>query len=400
MAQKLSVRDVEVGGRRVLARMDFNVPLATDGSVVDNTRIRMAVPTIKHIVEGGGRAVLMSHLGRPNGRTVSELRMRPVASELARLTDLDVSTAPDCVGDTTEGHVARMKDGGVLVLENLRFHVGETKNESDFARRLARLGDIYVNDAFGTAHRAHASTVGVTQYIEVRAMGFLMERELEYLSRATQSPKKPYVAILGGAKVSDKIGVIENLMAKVDAFLIGGAMAFTFLAALGKKTGDSLVEPERLDVARKLIDAAENAGKAFLLPGDVLVARDVEEGAESKVVDVDGIEAGWKGVDIGPRSIAAFSDELAGARTVAWNGPLGVFEIDDFSAGTRAIAGAVAKATDAGAVSIVGGGDTAAAVAKVGLTDRMTHVSTGGGASLAFLEGSPLPAVEALSEAA
>jgi phosphoglycerate kinase len=284
-------------------------------------------------------------------------------------------------------------------LENLRFHKGETENEADFSRRLARMGDVYVDDAFGTAHRAHASTVGVTRYFEKRAMGFLIENELANLSKATDNPMKPYVAILGGAKVSDKIGVIENLMPRVDAFLIGGGMAFTFLAARGKGVGASLLESDKVQKAEEIFESAEEQHKALVLPVDVVVADEVKEGAPSRVVDVDSIEAGMHGVDIGPQTVDEFVRKLAGARTIVWNGPLGVFEIPAFSVGTTAVAEAVARRTDEGATSIIGGGDSAAAIVAAGLEDRVTHISTGGGASLTFLEGKPLPAIEALSDA-
>ncbi len=399
MKKKLQVTDLELAGRNVLTRVDFNVPLTAEGAVVDDTRIKRALPTVRHIIESGGRAVLASHLGRPKGEVVPAMSMRPAADRLAQLIGREVTTAPDCVGDTAEGFVARMSDGDVLLLENLRFHRGETANESDFALRLSRLGDVYVNDAFGTAHRAHASTVGVTAHFDQRAMGFLIGTELANLSRATDDPAKPYAAILGGAKVSDKIGVIESLLPKVDALLVGGGMAFTFLRAKGLEVGDSLLEEDRVEIAAALIARAEETGKTLLLPADIVVAREVAEGAESRLVPADGIEPGWRGVDIGPATVEAFAEELSKARTIVWNGPLGVFEIEEFSKGTTGVARAVADVTDTGAVSIVGGGDSAAAVIAAGLEDRVTHISTGGGASLMFLEGKPLPAIEALSDA-
>ncbi len=400
MTQKLHVNDLAVEGRRVLTRVDFNVPLNDRGEITDDTRIRSALPTVRHIVDAGGKAVLASHLGRPKGELVDAMRLRPVAARLAELLGLGVTMAPDCVGDTAEGLVARMGNGDVLLLENLRFHRGETKNEPDFAFRLARMGDVYVDDAFGTAHRAHASTVGVTAHFEERAMGFLMENELRHLAQATESPEPPYVTILGGAKVSDKIGVIENLLPKVDTFLVGGGMAFTFLKAQGFAVGDSLLEEDRLETARAILEAARDAGKVITLPVDLVAAEDVEEGAASRVVSIeDGVPAGWKGVDIGPRTIEAFAAVVRDAKTIVWNGPLGVFEIEPFAEGTNAIAEAVAESTDAGATSIIGGGDSAAAIAKAGVADRLTHISTGGGASLMFLEGRPLPGVEALTDA-
>jgi phosphoglycerate kinase len=400
MTRKLHIRDIDVAGKRVLTRVDFNVPLNDDRSVADDTRIVAALQTIRHIIEAGGRAVLASHLGRPKGAVVPEMSLKPAAARLGELLERSVTTAPDCVGDTTEGVVARMRDGDVVLLENLRFHAGETKNEPDFARRLARLGDVYVNDAFGTAHRAHASTVGVTAHFEERAMAYLMEQELSNLSRVTESPEKPYVAILGGAKVSDKIGVIDNLLPALDGLLVGGGMAFTFLKAQGMEVGDSLVEDDRLETARRILESAKSEGKRFLLPVDVVVAKDVSADVPHRVVPVDGIEPGWRGVDVGPATIEAFVAEVEGARTIVWNGPLGVFEIEPFATGTNAVAAAVAASTDRGAVSVVGGGDSARAVVSAGVADRMTHISTGGGASLMFLEGKPLPGVEALSNAA
>jgi phosphoglycerate kinase len=399
MTRKLHIRDVDVAGRRVLTRVDFNVPLGDDQSVADDTRIVAALPTIRHIVEGGGRAVLASHLGRPKGTVVPEMSLKPAAARLAELLGRPVATAPDCVGDAAEGVVARMNDGDVTLLENLRYHRGETKNEADFARRLARLGDVYVNDAFGTAHRAHASTVGVTAHFDERAMGYLMEAELANLSRVTESPEKPYVAILGGAKVSDKIGVIDNLLPVLDGLLVGGGMAFTFLRAQGLEIGDSLVEEDRLETARRILETATSEGKRLKLPVDVVVAKGVSADVPHRTVPVDGIESGWRGVDIGPATIESFTAEVAAARTIVWNGPLGVFEVAPFAAGTNAIAEAVAASTDGGAVSVVGGGDSARAVAAAGVAERMTHISTGGGASLMFLEGKPLPGVEALSDA-
>jgi phosphoglycerate kinase len=398
--RRLHIRDIEVAGRRVLTRLDLNVPLTDDLTVADETRIRAALGTVKHIVDAGAKTVLMSHLGRPKGEVVPEMSLRPVAARLGALIGRDVTMAPDCVGDTTEGLVARMEDGDVVLLENLRFHKGETKNEPDFARRLARLGDVYVNDAFGTAHRAHASTVGVAEHFDVRAMGYLMEEELTNLNRVTEAPEKPYVALLGGAKVSDKIAVIESLLAKLDGLLIGGGMAFTFLKAQGKEVGDSLVEDGRLETARSILAAAREEGTSLLLPTDVVVATEAAPGVPTRVVDVDSIEPGWKGVDIGPATAELFAAEIARARTIVWNGPPGIFEIEPFAKGTKALAEAVAEMTDRGGVSVVGGGDSAAAVAAAGVAERMTHVSTGGGASLAFLEGAVLPAVEALSKSA
>jgi phosphoglycerate kinase len=399
MYRKLHVTDLELAGKRVLTRVDFNVPLTPDGAVGDDTRIRRALPTIRRIIESGGRAVLASHLGRPKGQIVRSLSLKPVAARLAELLGRQVMMAPDCVGDTTEGLTVRMSNGDVMLLENLRFHGGETRNESDFARRLGHVGDLFVNDAFGAAHRSHASTVGVTKFFDQRAMGLLMETELLNLSKATDEPALPYIAILGGAKVSDKIGVIDNLLPKVDGLLIGGGMAFTFLAAQGKGVGASLLEEDRIDTATALLAKAEELGKAIVLPSDVVVADSVSENATSLVVGVDHIEPGWHGVDIGPQTVDEFRRKIARAQTIVWNGPVGVFEIAAFASGTLGIAQAVAARTDQGAVSIVGGGDSASAIVSSGLEGHITHISTGGGASLMFLEGKPLPAIEALSDA-
>ena len=399
MRRKLHIRDVNVRGQRVLTRVDFNVPLTAAQEVSDDTRIRMSLPTVRHILESGGKAVLMSHLGRPKGKAVESMRLRPAAARLSELLGCAVPVTPDCVGDATESAVAALGDGEAILLENLRFHDEETKNDPGFSRSLARLGDLYVNDAFGTAHRAHASTVGVTSFFRQRAMGFLMEREIVGLSRATESPEMPYVAILGGAKVSDKIGVIENLMSKVSAVLVGGGMAFTFLKAQGLEIGDSLLEEDKVEVAARLLEAARSSGKSFLLPLDVVVADALTAEARTKVVASGSIEKGWQGADIGPRTVEAYALEIGRARTIVWNGPLGVFEIPRFAEGTNGIARAVAARTRAGATSIVGGGDTASAVSKAGVADDMTHISTGGGASLEFLEGKVLPGIEALSDA-
>ncbi len=399
MYRKLHVTDLELAGKRVLTRVDFNVPLTPDGTVGDDTRIRRALPTIRRIIESGGRAVLASHLGRPKGQIVRSLSLKPVAARLAELLGRRVLMAPDCVGDTTEGLTARMSNGDVMLLENLRFHGGETRNESDFARRLGHVGDLFVNDAFGAAHRSHASTVGVTKFFDQRAMGLLIETELLNLSKATDEPAKPYIAILGGAKVSDKIGVIDNLLPKVDGLLIGGGMAFTFLAAQGKGVGASLLEEDRIGTATALLQKAEELGKAIVLPSDVVVADSVSENATSRVVGVDHIEPRWHGVDIGPQTVDEFRRKIARAQTIVWNGPLGVFEIAAFASGTLGIAQAVAARTDEGAISIVGGGDSASAIVSSGLEEHITHISTGGGASLMFLEGKPLPAIEALSDA-
>lgn len=397
MIHKLHIRDVDVRGKRVLTRVDFNVPLK-DGAIADDTRIQSALTTIRYIVERGGRAVLMSHLGRPKGRVVDSLRMLPVAERLAELLGRNVAAAADCVGEPAMSAVSELPDGGVVLLENLRFHEGETKNDARFAADLAALGDVYVDDAFGAAHRAHASTVGAAEHFATRAMGFLMEAEITNLSRVLEEPESPYVAILGGAKVSDKIGVIENLMSRADGFLIGGGMAFTFLKARGGRIGSSLLEEDSIETASRLLARARELGKVFMLPVDVVAAPGTEAAADARVVPADAIPDGMKGLDIGPRTVEAFTGEIARARTIVWNGPMGVFENPAFSAGTDAVARAVASRTDQGALSVIGGGDSAAAVKDAGVADHITHISTGGGASLEFLEGKTLPAIEVLSD--
>jgi phosphoglycerate kinase len=388
-----TIRDVDVAGRRVLVRVDFNVPL-DDGRVADDRRIREALPTLQDLRRRGARVILMSHLGRPEGTVVESLRLDPVARRLSELLGVPVRKLDDCVGPEVERAVAEMRDGDVVLLENLRFHPGEEANDPAFARALASLADLYVNDAFGTAHRAHASTVGVTRYLPAVA-GLLMEKELAYLSRALEDPRRPFVAILGGKKVSDKIGVIRNLLARADALLIGGAMAYTFLRARGYGVGASLCEADRLDLARSLLEDAEQRRVPVLLPEDVVVADRFAPDASVRVVPAQAIPEGWMGMDIGPQTAAAFSKVVRTAGTVVWNGPLGVCELAPFAAGTRAVAEAVAAS---GAVTIVGGGDTAAALQQMGLADRFSHISTGGGASLEFLEGKVLPGVAALQD--
>ena len=389
--RKKTLRDVEVKGRRVLVRVDFNVPLE-DGAVGDDTRIKAALPTIRHLIDGGAKTILCSHLGRPKGKPDPKYSLAPVATRLGELLGKKVPFAPDCVGPTVEKLVASMKPGDVLLLENLRFHAEEEKNDAAFARALAALADLYVDDAFGSAHRAHASTAGVADHLPAVA-GFLMERELDFLGRALADPVRPFVAILGGAKVSDKIAVIENLLGKVDALLVGGGMANTFLKAQGREIGKSLVENDKVAVAEKLL---REAGSKLLLPVDAVVGDRLDAGAERRTVDVASVPPGWLILDIGPKTIAAFTDRLRGAKTVIWNGPMGVFEMELFAAGTFAIARALAGLS--GATTIIGGGDSAAAVEQAGVADRITHVSTGGGASLEFLEGKELPGVAVLQD--
>jgi phosphoglycerate kinase len=393
---KMSVTDLEgIRGKRVLVRVDFNVPVK-DGKVEDDTRITAALPTIRHLVEAGAKVILMSHLGRPKGDGKEpEFSLAPAAARLGELLGKPVAMAPDCVGEEAEGMDGGLAEGDVLLLENTRFHKEEKKNDPTFAEGLARLGDIYVNDAFGSAHRAHASTEGVTKHIKPAVAGYLLQKEIEAFDKVLGSPEKPFVAILGGAKVSDKIGVIENLLGKVDTLIIGGAMAYTFYLAQGKKPGDSKVEPDKVNLAKELIEKAGKAGTKLLLPLDDVIADRFAEDAERKVVDAGAIPDGWMGLDIGPKSVEAFSEEVKKARTVVWNGPMGVFEMPAFSKGTFAIAQAVA---DSDAVSVLGGGDSVSAVNKSGLADKMTHLSTGGGASLELLEGKILPGIAALTD--
>lgn len=397
---KMTVNDLDVKGKRVLMRVDFNVPLR-DGKVANDARIRAALPTIRQIVQNGGRLVLMSHLGRPKGERNPAMSLAPCAPVLSQLLKRPVAFVDDCLGAAVESAVAALADGDILLLQNLRYYEAETRNSLDFAAQLARLGDLYVNDAFGTAHRAHASTEGVTHYLEVCAAGLLMMKELDYLGRLLQSPEKPFVAVLGGAKISGKIDVIANLLPRVDRILIGGGMAFTFYKAQGLEIGASLLEEDRVGLARELL---ASAGDKLVLPPDCVVAQTVDFAAhtvgELRTVDADAIPAGWRGLDIGPKSLAAFGAILAPARTVVWNGPMGVFEIPQTAAGTYAVARILADVTAGGAVTVIGGGDSAAAVAKAGVEDKVSHVSTGGGASLEFLEGKVLPGVAALSDKA
>ena len=390
---KLSVRDLELKGKRVLMRVDFNVPLKK-GVITDDTRIRAALPTIKYIIERGGKLILMSHLGRPKG-VDPKLSLKPVSKRLGELLGKEVKMAPDCIGDEVERMVAEMKEGDVILLENTRFHKGETKNDPEFARKLASLGDVYVNDAFGAAHRAHASTEGVTKFIPQAAAGFLMEKEIEYLSKAVQSPEHPFVVILGGAKVSDKIGVLTNMLERSDAILIGGGMAYTFLKALGYSVGKSIVEEDKLDLARQIMEEAKGKGVQFKLPATTVVADRFAPDANSKVVKSTEIPEGWLGMDIGPEAVEEFGRVIRKGRMIVWNGPLGVYEFDKFAKGTTAIARLLAESD---AITIIGGGDCVAAVQKAGVADKMTHVSTGGGASLEFLEGKELPGIAALSD--
>jgi len=391
MAKK-SIEQLDVQGKRVLMRVDFNVPIE-EGKITDDSRIRKALPTIKYVLDKGGKLILMSHLGRPKGKVVDDLRMDPVAKRLEELLGKPVKKLDDCIGAEVEKAVGEMQQSDVILLENLRFHPEEEAGDEEFARKLASLADVYVSDAFGAAHRAHASTTVVAKFLP-SAAGFLLLKEIEYLSRVLQSPEHPFVTILGGAKVSDKIGVIENLMTLSDCFLIGGAMAYTFLKAQGKPVGDSKVEDDKLDEAKKILADAEKKGIKFLLPVDHVVAKEISDDAATEIQEE--IKDGYIGLDIGPRTIESFLNELKGAKMVVWNGPLGYFEKAPFREGTTAIARALAESN---AVSVIGGGDTAGAIEALNLEDKMSHVSTGGGASLEFLEGKELPGIAALPDA-
>ncbi|MCS7211890.1 MAG: phosphoglycerate kinase [Chloroherpetonaceae bacterium] len=395
---KKTISDISVSGKRVLVRVDFNVPLDKSGRIEDDTRIRESLPTIQKLVSDGARVILMSHLGRPKGKRNMEFSLRPAAERLSELLGRPVQMAEDCIGPEVEAKVHALKNGEVLMLENLRFYPDEEDNNPEIAKKLAALGEIYVNDAFGTAHRAHASTEGVTRFVPVAVAGFLIEKELKYLGEATENPARPFVAILGGAKISDKIDVLERLIDKVDKILVGGAMIFTFFKANSLRVGKSLVEDDKLDVAKAVMERADAKGVSLFLPLDVVVANKFEPDAESKVVQITDIPDDWIGMDIGPRTIEMYRKEILSAKTVVWNGPMGVFEMEKFATGTVEIAKALAEATAKGAITVIGGGDSAAAIAKAGLEKSVTHVSTGGGASLEFLEGKVLPGIAALND--
>jgi phosphoglycerate kinase len=388
---KKTIRDVTWSGKKALVRCDFNVPQDDEGHITDDIRIRAAIPTIQYLREQGAAVILCSHLGRPRGKIVESMRLDPVGERLSELLGVPVRKLDDCIGPEVQAAVAAMAPGGVVLLENLRFHAEEEKNDPGFAKALAGLADVYVNDAFGTAHRAHASTEGVTAYLPAVA-GFLVEKEIAFIGSAVQDPKRPFIAILGGAKISDKIGVIENLLVKADTLLIGGGMANTFLKAQGYEMADSLVEAGSLDQASELM---AKAGGKLVLPVDVVVADAFSAEANHKVVPVDGVEAGWRVLDIGPQTVSLFSEKVRMAGTVVWNGPMGVFELAPFAEGTFGVARALA---DSSAITIIGGGDSAAAVEQAGLADAMSHISTGGGASLEFLEGRELPGIAALDD--
>jgi len=390
---KRSVKDIDINNKKVLMRADFNVPLDENLKITDDSRIQAALPTIKYILEHNARLILISHLGRPKGEVVDKMRLTPVAERLKELLGRDVIKLNDCVGPEISDKVNNMKKGDIILLENLRFHKQEKDNDQTFARELASLADVYVNDAFGTCHRAHASTVGVTKFLPA-VSGFLVEKEIEYFEKVVKSPQRPFALILGGAKVSDKIGVIENLMDKVDVILIGGGMAYTFYAAKGFKTGGSKVESDKIDLAGDILKKAKEGNIKLVLPIDNVIAQKIERGVETKIVDQE-IPDGWMGLDVGPKTTERFKKHLSGVKTVVWNGPLGVFEIKEFSVSTAQIASFLANLD---ITVVIGGGDTAAAIAELGLKDKMSHVSTGGGASLEYLEGKVLPGIAALND--
>ncbi|CAI8026474.1 Phosphoglycerate kinase [Geodia barretti] len=395
---KRTIRELDVAGKRVLVRVDFNVPLDEAGRIVDDTRIRAALPTVEHLLAQGASVILMSHLGRPRGRRVPALSLAPVAERLSQLLGRAVGMAPDCVGTEVAAQAAALQPGQVLLLENVRFHPQEEQNERTFAQHLAELGDAYVNDAFGAAHRAHASTEGVPRCMGAGASGLLMEREIAYLDETLRCPQLPFTAVLGGAKISGKIELIEHLLDRVDALLIGGGMAYTFFKAMGLEIGDSLLEEDRIDTARQLLTRVEKGGLDLQLPVDCVVADRFAADAQVQVVACDAIPRGWQGMDIGPQTRQRYADQIARGGTIVWNGPLGVCEMVPFAQGTQQVALALAAATREGAVSIIGGGDTAAAVAQAGLAQAMTHISTGGGASLECMSGRVLPGVAVLDD--
>lgn len=396
--KKLSIDKVALKGKRVLVRVDFNVPFDENLKITDDIRITAALPTIKKIISEGGRCILMSHLGRPKGAPNPKYSLKPVAVRLGELLEMDVKFAPDCIGDQVTAIVNSLKDGEVVLLENLRFHAEEEKNDPEFAKSLASLGDVYINDAFGSAHRAHASTEGVTKFISTCASGYLMQKELDYLGEAVANPVRPFTAILGGSKISGKIDVIDNLLPKVDNLLIGGGMAYTFYKAMGYEIGSSLLEQEKLELAKSTLEKFKTSKANVMLPKDNVVAPEFKNESPSEIVSSDKIPADKMGLDVGPKTIEDFKKVILDSKTIIWNGPLGVFEFDNFAKGTDAVAAALAEATSKGAVTIIGGGDSAAAIKKAGLEDKVSHVSTGGGASLEFLEGKVLPGVAALND--
>jgi phosphoglycerate kinase len=394
---KLTLKDVELKGKTVLMRVDFNVPII-DGKITDDNRIVQALDSINYVIDKGAKLVLISHLGRPADKPEPEYTLKPVAEHLKTLIGIPVHFAEDCVGEKATTVINKAKPGEIVLLENVRFHKEEKKNDPDFAKQLAAHANLFVNDAFGSSHRAHASVAGVTEFLQPAVSGFLLDKEIRYLEESVNSPKRPFVAILGGAKVSDKIGVIENLLSKVDTIIIGGGMTYTFFRAQGLEIGNSLVEDDKVGLAKELMKKAEKAGVKFMLPIDSVIAKEFSNDAEHKVVDSDEIEPGWMALDIGPQSSIAFGNQIKSAETILWNGPMGVFEMSNYADGTFSVAESLAEATRNGATTIIGGGDSAAAIKKAGLDKDVSHVSTGGGASLEYLEGKELPGVTALTD--
>ncbi|WP_242213837.1 phosphoglycerate kinase [Bacillus cereus group sp. BfR-BA-01383] len=391
---KKSIRDVDLKGKRVFCRVDFNVPMK-EGKITDETRIRAALPTIQYLVEQGAKVILASHLGRPKGQAVEELRLTPVAARLGELLGKDVKKADEAFGPVAQEMVAAMNEGDVLVLENVRFYAGEEKNDAELAKEFAALADIFVNDAFGTAHRAHASTAGIADYLPA-VSGLLMEKELDVLGKALSNPERPFTAIIGGAKVKDKIGVIRHLLDKVDNLIIGGGLAYTFVKALGHEIGQSLCEDDKIELAKEFMQLAKEKGVNFYMPVDVVITEEFSETATTQIVGIDSIPSTWEGVDIGPKTREIYADVIKNSKLVVWNGPMGVFEMTPFAEGTKAVGQALADAEDT--YSVIGGGDSAAAVEKFGMADKMSHISTGGGASLEFMEGKELPGVVCLND--
>lgn len=400
MAKKTiaSLTESDISGKRVLVRADFNVPMNDNGEISDDNRIRAALPTIKDLISKNAKVILCSHMGRPKGEVKEKLRLTPVAERLSQLLEQEVVKCDDCIGDSVKQKVDTLQNGQVALLENLRFYSEEEANDPEFSKKLAANADVYVNDAFGTAHRAHASTEGVTKHLSPCVGGYLIEKELDYLKNAVENPQRPFAAIIGGSKVSSKIGVIETLIEKCDKLIIGGGMIFTFFKARGMSVGNSLVEKDKLDLAKSLEAKAKEKGVEILFPSDVVIADDFSENANTQTVTVENIPNGWLGLDIGPKSVEAFKEALAECKGIIWNGPMGVFEMEAFAKGTEAIARTLAELTENGATTIIGGGDSVAAVEKVGVADKMSHISTGGGASLELLEGKELPGIVALND--
>ena len=396
--EKLFIEDLDLRGKKVLVRVDFNVPLNDELEITDDIRIASALPTIKKIIAEGGSAILMSHLGRPKGEVNYKFSLKPAAIRLSELLGQEVKFADDCIGESVKKMVSELKEKEVLLLENLRFHSEETENDSNFAEQLADFGEVYINDAFGSAHRAHASTEGVTKFIDKCAAGYLMKKELDYLGNAIANPKRPLTAILGGAKISGKIDVIQELLGKVDNLIIGGGMGYTFFKAQGLEIGTSLLEEDKIELAMEILEKTQNGNVNFMLPVDIRITSEFNNESPSEVVDIDSIPKDKMGLDIGTKTIDKFKEIIVKSKTVVWNGPMGVFEFENYAHGTNAIAEALVEATEKGSITIIGGGDSAAAIKKAGLDDKVSHVSTGGGASLEFLEGKVLPGVAALTD--